>query len=236
MVDDASTDGTSEIIKERFPNVIIVQGTGYLYWNRGMHLAWKTASEHADYDFFIWLNDDTFIFHNALIEMMDCSKVAGQNAIICGSTLSQKNNQHTYGGKTLDGKMIIPNGTLQKCEIIQGNFVLISKSIYAEVGNIDEVFPHAIGDHDYGLRAIKKGFNLFIAQNYIGYCEEHEKLPKWCLSEVPFTKRIKSLYSPLGNAHPKYYFIYEKRHFGLLIAVKHFASIHLRLLIPQLWK
>jgi GT2 family glycosyltransferase len=37
LVDDACTDGTAEAIKEKFPQVNIIQETGNLCWNREMH-------------------------------------------------------------------------------------------------------------------------------------------------------------------------------------------------------
>jgi GT2 family glycosyltransferase len=37
LVDDGSTDGTSDAIKEGFTQVNIIQGNGNLFWNRGMH-------------------------------------------------------------------------------------------------------------------------------------------------------------------------------------------------------
>jgi GT2 family glycosyltransferase len=66
LVDDASTDGTAAAITASFPNVHIIQGDGNLYWNRGMHLAWNTASKARDFDYYLWLNDDTFLEKNAL--------------------------------------------------------------------------------------------------------------------------------------------------------------------------
>jgi GT2 family glycosyltransferase len=103
-------------------------------------------------------------------------------------------------------------------------------------GIIDPIYPHANGDHDYGLRLLKLGGTIITTRKFIAHCERNAKLPKWCYSSTPFLERIKVLYSPLGNSHPIYYFIYEKRHFGIGVAFKHFLSIHLRVLIPSLWK
>lgn len=236
LVDDASTDGTSEAISKNFPQVRIIKGTGNLYWNKGMHLAWQKALEEKQFDFYLWLNDDTVLFHDAIFNMLDTFHKCGDNSIICGSTKSEITGDHTYGLRIRGGKELIPNGQIQFGIYMNGNVVLISKKVYETIGIIDNIYPHAIGDNDYGLRAVKKGFRIATPGDYIGYCEAHEKLPAWCRPEVPFRKRLKSLYSPLGNSHPKYFFIFEYRHFGLPLAIKHFLSIHLRVLIPSLWK
>jgi GT2 family glycosyltransferase len=234
LVDDGSTDGTSEAVRNQFKDVIVIKGSGNLYWNGGMHKAWKTAVETKHHDFYLWLNDDTFLFPNATQEMLDCYSLAGEG-IICGSTCTEKTREFSYGGRTKNDEVIIPNNQIQECYIMNGNFVLISHRITKDVGIIDPIFPHAMGDHDYGLRAIKKGYKIFITRDYIGFCEKHEKVANWCNPDVPLKKRIKALYSPLGN-HPNYFFIYENRHFGFATAVKHYLSIHLRVLIPSLWK
>ena len=187
-----------------------------------MHLAWKKALEEKEFDFYLWLNDDTVLFPDAIFTMMDTFQKCGEDSIICGSTKSELTGNFTYGLRIKKGIELVPNGEIQYGEFMNGNVVLISKSIYEAIGIIDNIYPHAIGDNDYGLRAVKNGIRIATPVDYIGYCEGHDKLPAWCLPEVPFKKRLKSLYSPLGNSHPRYFFIFEYRHFGLTHAIKHF--------------
>jgi GT2 family glycosyltransferase len=236
LVDDGSNDGTSRAVMSQFPAVKIIQGTGDLFWNRGMHLAWKTASDHKDFDYYLWLNDDTILFENALETALGDSLQKKDQAIICGTTQSSDLKKNTYGGRTKKDRLLAPQKPLLECETINGNFVLIPKLVYRQVGLIDPIFWHAIGDHDYGFRAMKMGIKSYVASKPIGICDLNDSLPQWCLPENNIRKRFKSLYSPLGNSHPYYYFIFDNRHFGLRSAVTHFFSIHLRALCPRLWK
>ncbi|MFT3949346.1 MAG: glycosyltransferase family 2 protein [Agriterribacter sp.] len=236
LVDDASADGTPEAVSALFPGVQIIRGNGHLYWNRGMHTAWETAKNKCDFDYYLWLNDDTDIKPNAIIEMLECTAATKNNAIICGAICSRSNQTFTYGGRTANGEEIHPDGKLQFCHTINGNCVLVSKIISDKIGILDPVYPHAIGDYEYGLRALKAGFEIITTKTYIGYCEKNSSLPLWCYSSVPLMRRMKALYSPLGNSHPYYFFVFEKKYYGWLTAVKHFFSIHLRVLIPNLWK
>ena len=48
LVDDASTDGTVAAVRSKFPSVNIINGSGDLYWNKGMFLALIEGSD-ADY-------------------------------------------------------------------------------------------------------------------------------------------------------------------------------------------
>ena len=236
LVDDGSTDGTGTMVKNKYPKVNVIEGTGNLYWNRGMHLAWDTASKEKSFDYYMLLNDDTFLYPGAIQELLDCAQSLENRVVVCAAFCSEFSGRYSYGGRNENGEPIVPNGKVQECHSINGNCLLVPKLVYDKVGNLDPIFPHAIGDFDYGYRAKSKGFASVTTKRYLGTCENNEFLPKWCYSNVPFKERIKSLYSPLGNSHPKYYFIYIKRHFGLPLALKHFLSIHLRLLMPSLWK
>jgi len=235
LVDDGSTDGTGAAILKEFPMVNLLYGTGNLYWNRGMHMAWSAASK-GDNDHYLWVNDDTYLFQNTIVNLLEASFQKNNKAIICGTTCSSSDyTKTTYGGIGLDGKFMTPDGTIQKCDHFVGNCVLIPHSVFNILGPLDPFFHHAIGDVDYGLRAKKRGIESFITPDFIGVCEQHDTLPTWCLAERPFNERIKSLYSPLGNSHPYYYFVFIKRHYGLFKAVKNYLTIHLRVTIPKLW-
>lgn len=235
LVDDGSTDGTRQAIEKEFPEANIINGNGNLYWNRGMHLAWVTAASHYDFDFYMWLNDDTILFEDAITELIYCSKVMNDRAIVCGTACSQIDSSFTYGGLNFNNKPIYPNGKVTEINILNGNCVLIPKYVYECIGVIDPIFPHSMGDHDYGLRFQNVLGKCVATRKYIATCEKNDRLPKWCYSSTPILDRVKSLYSPLGRTHPKYFFIYERRHFGTFTAIKHYFTVHLRALFPQLW-
>lgn len=234
LTDDGCTDGTPEAVKEQYPYVNIIQGNGNLFWNRGMYMAWEEASKH-DYDFYLWLNDDTMLLPNALKTIMANSESKQNKAIIVAANRAIEEEKTTYSGHNKNG-IISPNGNLQPCDTFNGNCVLITRYVFLKVGNLDWKFRHAIGDLDYGYRAKKAGIEMFVSSTYLGMCNNNPKLPAWARKEVPLIKRIKNLYSPLGYAEPIPFFHFEKRNFGFITAIKHFISIHIRVLFPQLWK
>jgi GT2 family glycosyltransferase len=235
LVDDGSTDNTTDSVKINFPSVNIIKGNGTLFWNRGMHLAWKTASDKREYDYYLWLNDDTYLFENSLDVILTSSNLQQGTAIIVGATCSSKTGEYTYGGYKRSGENVIPSNVLQEIDTFNGNCVLIPKFVFTKVGNLDPLFHHCIGDLDYGYRSQSLGIKSLIAPGYLGDCEEHNTLVDWCQIEVPFFKRLLLLYSPLANSHPYHFFRYELRHYGIFIALKHLLSIHLRVIFPQLW-
>lgn len=219
LTNDGCTDGTPEAINQKYPQIHIIQGTGNLFWNRGMYLAWQEAAKN-DYDFYLWLNDDTLLLPNAINTLLNESQSKKNQAIIIAPNRALKEAKVTYSGYNKQGK-IVPNGSLQPCDTFNGNCVLIPKFVFQILGNLDWRFRHAIGDLDYGYRAKKAGIKMYVSSDYLGVCDNNPQLPAWARKEVPIMKRIKNLYSPLGYAEPLPFFHFERRNFGLITAIKH---------------
>lgn len=236
LTDDGCTDGTAEEVRALYPQAYIVAGDGSLFWNRGMFKAWEAASKHKDYDYYLWLNDDTELESSCIAELVSHSKECADKDIIVACIRSRFKEIPTYGGRVLIGEGVVsPNGTLQECATMNGNCVLVPNKVFKVCGNLDWTFRHAIGDLDYGYRARKAGFKVLASKQWLGYCENNPQLPAWARTNVPLKKRLKNLYSPLGYAEPIPFFHFEKNNFGLLTAIKHFITIHIRVLFPGLW-
>lgn len=235
LTDDGSIDGTAEAIREQYPDVKIIQGDGSLYWNRGMHKAWQAALSTQNYDYYLWLNDDTTLRENALSVLLYSSELKNNQSIVVGTTVSTHNNQIiTYGGRTKNAGLLTPSKELLFCEYFNGNIVLIPHEVYKVVGTNDYVFRHALGDFDYGLRAGQLGVSSYIAPDILGKCDLHESLSTWCNPKQTFLKRWKAFRTPTGH-NPEEFFIFEKRHKGLLVALFHYFTNHLRVIFPLIW-
>jgi GT2 family glycosyltransferase len=233
LVNDASTDGTKEAIKNSFPQVNVCEGDGNLFWNRGMHLAWESASVAIDTDYYLWLNDDTYLQKYAILVMLNHSN--SLEVIVCGATNSKIDAHLTYGGY-INGACVVPNGTFHLVDYFNGNCVLIPKAVYALVGNVDPRFHHGLGDFDYGLRAGEMGIESYLSPCFIGNCERHSELPVWRNPAYPLRVRLQALYSPLSACSPSDYFFFEKRHHGLFTAIFKTILTHLRVISPKIYE
>lgn len=234
LVDDGSTDGTTDVAKANYPMVNLIRGNGQLFWNRGMRLAWETAASTLDFNYFLWLNDDTILISQAIELLVRQAQNYNNEKIMIGATCSGTNGEYTYGGYKFYSEKIIPNGEWQKCDYFNGNIVLIPSYVFQKVGFLDIRFSHALGDFDYGRRAGKLGFVHLVAPIYLGYCERHEKIPLWIDKSIKLSERLKILYSPLGN-NPFEFFLMDRRQYGILSAFFHFITLHLRTIFPQIW-
>lgn len=230
LVDDKSTDGTFEAIRNEFPQVHLINGTGNLFWNRGMHLAWANASQY-DYDYYIWLNDDVLLYENCFTELFDCLKLSVGEAIISGVIETQDKSCVIYGGSDENKRLLVPNGKMKEITSMNGNFVLVPKSVFKILGNLDPVFHHDLGDVDYGLRAKENGIKVFTTRVPIGSGE----INNFCrvrLVNASLKDRFKKLYSPLGS-RPDINFYFRKIHFGIFNAIIYYIFIHLINLLPD---
>jgi GT2 family glycosyltransferase len=73
LVDDGSTDGTSEGVQQKYPQVKLFSGDGNLFWNGGMRIAFSEAMKDEP-DYYLWLNDDTVLAPEALNTLLTTSR------------------------------------------------------------------------------------------------------------------------------------------------------------------
>ena len=208
LVDDGSTDGTSEAVRSGFPNVQLIQGTGDLYWGGGMRLAFSEAMK-GNFDYYLWLNDDTIIYADTVSRMLGVQNQverSGENgAIVVGTTCDAANGEPTYGGqirtdpnRKLKFHLVIPSDTPVPCDTINGNCVLISRAVVAKVGNLDDALVHSMGDIDYGLRAVKAGCKLWVMPGFVGFCSWNTGTDTYNDRALSLLPRLRKMLGPKG--------------------------------------
>lgn len=234
LTNDGCTDGTPEAVTNEFPEVTIIQGNGNLFWAGGMRKAWETAAKEYDYDYYFWLNDDTYLYKFALQELLKSSNTHRDNAIIVGPTLSTDLKTTTYGIQMEPGGLNPPNGVEKEGDTFNGNIVLIPAFVYHSIGNIDRHLKHAGGDTEYGRVANEKGIKVIQTKMHLGECDQHDRPNKWCDPDVSFMDRFRFLNKP--NGMPLDVLFYQvRRHFGLYKGVQVVITTIFRCAFPRLW-
>lgn len=224
LVDDGSSDGTTEAVRDQFPEVKILDGDGTLFWSGGMRVAFSTARLHG-FDGYLFVNNDTMLYDDAMRRLMDAylSKTSPEFdlTIVVGSTLDPIDNTVTYGGfrkgpwwKPLKFTRVRPEeDRAVACDSFNGNCVLIPHSVAERVGNLDEAFTHAMGDIDYGLRAAGLGCVLRVAPGFVGECELNRGKGLWTDPNLPLLTRWQRLIGPKGLP-PREWLVFTRRHSG----------------------
>lgn len=160
VVDDGSTDGTRNAVEYEFPSVSVLPGDGSWWWcgaiRRGMEWALTRGAERI-----FWLNDDCRPPAEALRALRDFTVQSGAVAWIDARTP----NGWSYGGhrRTCWGMRRCTPAEEQagRVESFSGNCVCLPRAWLERAGlPHDHLFPHGIGDLDYGLRLYEAGAPL----------------------------------------------------------------------------
>ena len=206
LTDDGSSDGTQDAVSKLGLPVVMIQGTGDLFWNRGMVMAWRAAVENrSDHDGFLLLNDDTELDPGALPILLALSLRLGGSAVVVGATRDPVTGDLTYGGV----KRVSPwhpgrtsrlplSREPQDAEAFNANCVLVPKAVAQSIGILDPVFHHSMGDFDYGYRARKHGIRVVVAPGTVATCAANRVCATWRDSTQPLGRRLKLLSSPKG--------------------------------------
>lgn len=161
VIDDGSTDDTGAAISEVYPDVVLLQGDGNLWWtgaiSKGMDYAQQQGAE-----FIIWLNDDCITEKTTLRLLVEHSRKNPK--VITGSAcyLLETNTLYESGAKGRRPMMARP-GEIVDVDEMSGHCVCFSTHIIQKIGLPDvHRFPHYHGDSMYILKATRAGFLAFI--------------------------------------------------------------------------
>ncbi|MCQ2167242.1 MAG: glycosyltransferase family 2 protein [Bacteroidales bacterium] len=185
LTDDGCTDGTSTAVNRTFLNesIEILNGNGNLYWAGGMRMAWSYAlNTSMCFDYFLLLNDDTMMEHNAFEELFRtqeyCIREYGKSGIITGLIAANDDrNVITYGGKLFDSRFkgtdfgVGESSVPQLCDMANSNIMLVPAEVVSKIGIFYSGYVHAAADYDYSIRARRKRIPVLATCKICGRCD-----------------------------------------------------------------
>ena len=181
VIDDGSTDGTSEVIPERFPEVQIIAGDGTLWWSGAVNLGIQQALlSAAPEDYILLVNNDTYFDP---IFLARCREAAVKypkslvGSVLVDSFTGQKQGgvrinwytaKHTWlnSGKGIED---FPPGHVEPVSVLTGRGVIVPCSVYCEIGLYEQFYLEQNGDTELSRRANLKGYRLFVNYDMVTY-------------------------------------------------------------------
>jgi GT2 family glycosyltransferase len=174
IIDDGSKDGTSAWIKANFPDVMVLQGDGNLWWSGGVNMGAAYAINHGNYEYvLLWNNDiqpadNYFAELNSLIPQLTEDTIVGSKIYNMGS----KNIVWSFGGRfnPWSGRLYMLGYEEEdgdkftspvRVDWLPGMGTLVPRKVIEKIGYWDAVnFPQYHGDSDFTYRARLSGFEL----------------------------------------------------------------------------
>lgn len=240
VVDDCSTDGTGELLGQRYPDILIVPTNRSMYWAGAMRHGYKNSWDPNRFHFLLAFNDDCIFKENAISQLVDVYlhriKIAPQNkAIVVVGTLADNNGLVTYGGltstyKPLNFRAITPNGSTQEAATLNMNLALISREALELAPFMRTGYVHGYADYDFGLSLKRAGGSIYVAPEIIGECSRNTKLGTWEDNSLNFVKRIKDLFGPKGMPI-KQRWLFLRTNVSLLMAILIFPHPYIKFFI-----
>ncbi|MFA5849810.1 MAG: glycosyltransferase family 2 protein [Bacteroidales bacterium] len=166
IVDDGSTDGTSEWLTQFHPEIKILHGDGGLWWSGSINLALKHIIDKP-FTHFLLFNNDNIVDSSFFLNLSKAIDEIGNNKIITSKIINIYPQEHIgNGGVVFDRKKVkyISNTDSEKRAIVNtagGMGVFIPLEIINKIGFFDAVnFPQKSGDTDFYLRADRAGMQV----------------------------------------------------------------------------
>ena len=185
--DNGSTDGSQEYIKKHYIDTILIENSENLGWAGGNNVGIRYALKNkADYILLanndLYLENSTIIFSlvNNLISLKD------KKINIIGGKVNyfhKKEKTHNIGwimypkseksGRVFNKKRNEYNAKLPDnyriVDFVSGCFILIDRSVFDNIGLIDEAYFSYLEETDLSLRAWDAGYGSVINKDIIIY-------------------------------------------------------------------
>lgn len=251
---DSGEDGKEEVSHRKSTgNLMIIKGSGSLYWAGGMRLGMKKLLEMdknagktvrneeqgknyhvTPYDYLLLINDDVEFYPGAIKKMVERSKQKNDMPVT-GATKGKRGSDTTYGGVFYDMEKAKPRvaqikeADLRPVDTMNCNAFLMPWEIFRKAGAFDGHYIHSLADHDYGFTLKGLGYKVWLTDFYVGECDDNSIKGTWRDTSLGPIERLKKKESVKGLPREQWYY-YLKKNFGLKQAIWHSITPYIRIL------
>lgn len=172
IVDDGSTDGTAAAVAPEFPDAVVLQGGGNLWWTGAINLGVRHALATGA-DAVLFMNNDNVVDSRAIEALVACVTECPSTVVASKLLTLSRPDEIVCAGGVLDwarkgpaclGSRERDGGQFEgrrDVAWLSGSSVLIPRACFDAVGLLDErAFPQWWSDGDFTLRASAAGWRL----------------------------------------------------------------------------
>ena len=164
LIDDGSTDGTAEMVREQIRSLTVVRGIGDWWWGGALHegYKWLCSRNPSPADIVLIINDDNE-FEPDFLEKA-ASVLAGRpRTFLMSRCYSRQTGQLLDAGIHVDWKRF----TFEQASADKPVNCLATRGLFFRVEDFSEVggfrpwlLPHYLSDYEFTIRAGRKGMAL----------------------------------------------------------------------------
>lgn len=207
VVDNGSTDGSLVLLKQDYRKVKIIENRR----NMGFAYANNQAAKAAEGEYVSFLNNDTKVDKNWLIELLRPIYKDKEIAASGSKVLSMDGKKIDFVGGMInfEGKGFQINyGTPAESDkydrymflpFVNGGSMMINRKVFLDVGGFDQDFFAYYEDVDLGWRLWVLGYKVVFAPDSIVYHHHHGTSKAFSEDRLRFLKERNSLYSVFKN-------------------------------------
>lgn len=223
-IDNGSTDGTPDIIRNKYPQVEVIETGENLGFGKANNIGLKMVlSENADYSFL--LNQDAWIEKDTIKKMIFSHKLNSDYGVLAPLQFNGEGtlidslflecsliNCREYITNQIIGQKNLDNDNVISTDFVNAACWLLPKETINAIGGFDPLFPHYGEDADYINRVRDNNLKIGICPDLKVYHDRENRT-----SQPNEAKDINRAY--VGNL------INLKNSHGTLSAKKHFYKL-----------
>lgn len=180
--DSGSSDGTAEMLRRDFPDVVICPGTSDLWWTGATNLAIREILRRCGPDdYVLCINDDTEVGPHYLENLMSHASRNPRRAVGSVSVDSAATDTIIDGGVRMNwltaltrtynlGRRLseFPPGYEQTVDVLPGRGALYPARAFRELGLFAEQdLPHYAADYEFAARCARAGYELLVCYDAV---------------------------------------------------------------------
>jgi GT2 family glycosyltransferase len=225
LIDDGSTDGTSEMVKSKIKSLSVIRGKGDWWWAGSLQqgINWLVQTEVAAREVVMFANDDiTFNsdFLQKALSIIDCS----DGSLLLPFLREEKTGIPQESGVEAD----LINLTFKTATSPEKINCLPTRGLFMRMSELKKIggfyprlLPHYLSDYEFTLRAHSKGLRL-ITCSEIAVKLDREQSGYRHFSDLSFLDFLCRYFSKKNVSNPIYWST-----FILLAVPKRFIFIRL---------
>jgi hypothetical protein len=170
VVDNASTDGSQQFLRENFPEIILIENKRNLGFGDGFNAGIREAIRRGG-DYVLCLNNDVVVDRNILKELVQVGELSSKIGGLCPMEYYyNRPNRINYAGgivrfpiSKVFGHGEMDRGQYKKVMetwMLCGPAIMLKSEALFSIGLFDESYFYGPEDQDIALRLLRKGYTM----------------------------------------------------------------------------